>query len=146
MKSIGAAKGGGSGSSLILLFLSIHPRCPYTSTITPCPCSFSCLSMGCVARWVHVALSKQALRKSYTSLPSYSPTPISVRSISPGTHTRTLRRELQAIVRPKINTRRATKGSTVGILLDHGIYASMEHAGWRRCVFSNRGGNWDCVA
>jgi hypothetical protein len=39
------------------------------------------------------------------------------------TRSRRHRRNLQAIVHAKINTHRATKGSTVGILLDPGVYA-----------------------
>jgi len=43
--------------------------------------------------------------------------------IPPGTHTRKLRRYLQAILHPKINSRRANKGSAAGILLAPRVYA-----------------------
>jgi len=91
MKSIGATDGGGSGSSLILGFLSNHPRRPHTSTITPCPNSLSCLSTSCIVRWDHVGLSKRAPCTSYpyppvptpanseeTCRPSYTPKSIPV--------------------------------------------------------------------
>ena len=79
MKSIGATNAGGSGSIPIPNFLLNTPRRPHTSTITSCPNSLSCISTSCIGRWDHVALSKRApCTISYTSLPSYSPVPISV--------------------------------------------------------------------
>jgi len=43
-----------------------------------------------------------------------------------GTRTRRFRRDLQAIVDPKINTRRVTKGSTAGIVLDPSHWESRD--------------------